>query len=437
MGRLARSRRIARTLWVAIVAGTVGLSLGLFVRAAGSSDTTGASGSQTVPPDIGDVSSYPKITGGEWVRGPNLADAQGRPQPRQEHAVVALNGFVYLIGGFVPIQPAPEATENEPEPFPFEGTGEVLVYTPVGHQTAPAGQQGEWLSLSEGSSFPVPDMHHIIAVKHRGKIWAFGGHAGPFAPTRKVYVFTPDSPDSPEGSWSQVRLEDGTACTGGAQCLSLPNKRAAGAAVSMGNRIYLLGGVVPYLNSPDPVNASIRTTRSVIYLDTESFPLRWKRAPFLRHSREHFDSVVAGGRIWVFHGRNEFSTHMRSVESWAPGANGWRREEKSPVGTSANILARVGKCVYSFGGEFIASNVTGTLIASQVFHVPSRSWRVLESTVRTEPLDATGATSKHGTFGVRFVEEGVTKIMAPGGAATAWFDPMSKVHVFISPESCS
>jgi Ca2+-binding RTX toxin-like protein len=54
-----------------------------------------------------------------------------------------------------------------------------------------------------------------------------------------------------------------------------------------------------------------------------------------------------------------------------------------------------------------------------------------------EPLDASGATSKHGTYGVRFIEGATIKIMAPGGAATAWFDPMSKVHVFDPPGGCS
>ena len=434
MARFGRSRRVAWGLLVALGTGALGLSLGLFLRVAAGVDP---SSSGRPVPDIGDVASYPKISGGRWVRGPNLTDAEGHPQPRQEHAAVELNGFVYLIGGFVPIQPPPQPTENEPEPFPFEGTGEVLVYTPLGHPAAPADREGEWEALPQASSFPVPDMHHIVAVEHQGKIWAFGGHAGPFAPTRKVFVFSPNDPDSPEGTWSQVRVEDGTTCSVQAECLELPEARAAGAAVSVGDRIYLMGGVVPYRNSPDPVNASIRTTRSVIVLDTDSSPLRWRRGPLLHRPREHFNAVVGAGRIWVFHGRNEFSTHMRSVESWAPGAHGWRREQDAPVGTSANILAAVGQCVYSFGGEFIASNVTGTLIASQVFHVPSRSWRVLESTVQTEPLDATGATSKHGTYGVRFTEDGTTKIMAPGGAATAWFDPMSKVHVFNPPGGCS
>ena len=55
---------------------------------------------------------------------------------------------------------------------------------------------------------------------------------------------------------------------------------------------------------------------------------------------------------------------------------------------------------------------------------------MLQTTVRTTPLDASGADSKHGTYGAVITENGRQKIISPGGAATAWFDPMSKVHVF-------
>jgi hypothetical protein len=398
-------------------------------RALGATEAPAVDRHRDGPP----VSAYPIITGGTWVRGANLKDAQGRFQARQEHAAVVLNGFVYLIGGFVPIQPPPQPTENDPEPFAFEGTGEVLVYTPQGQPALPPAVPGQWVSLPSRSWFPLPDMHHIVAVSHRGRIWAFGGHAGPFAPTDGVFVFTPERPGSPVGTWSPVRVADGRPCRPGEQCLTLPTPRSAGAAVSFGRRIYLMGGVVPYENSPDPVNQSIRTTDSVIYLDTTVFPLRWRRAPSLHVSREHFNAVVRRGRIWVFQGRNEVSTHLRGVESMRPGRGGWRREQDAPVGASANILAAVGRRVYSFGGEFIASNITGTLQASQVFDVSTRSWSRLATTVTTGPLDATGADSKHGTYGVTIVENGVRKIMAPGGAATAWFDPMSKVHIFIPP----
>lgn len=379
------------------------------------------------------VASYPVVAGGTWVRAANLKDADGRFQARQEHAAAVLNGFVYLIGGFVPIQPPPVATDDNPEPFPFHGTGEVLVYTPLGHPADPPAVPGQWVSLPETSSFPLPDAHHIVAVSHQGRIWALGGHSGPFSPTAGVYVFTPTSATSPAGAWQQVRASDGGPCGPGEQCLELPERRSAGAAVSVGDRIYLMGGVVPNLDSPDPVNQSIRTTSSVIFLDTTRFPLRWREAPSLRESREHFNAVAAEGRIWVFQGRSERSTHMRGVESMQPGHGGWRPEQDAPVGASANILAAVGTRVFSFGGEFIASNITGTLIASQVFDLTTRRWSRLQTTVATAPLDASGADAKHGTYGVTFVEEGVAKIMAPGGASTAWFDPMSKVHVFIPP----
>lgn len=253
-----------------------------------------------------------------------------------------------------------------------------------------------------------------------------------------MFVFSPASSSAPEGKWSKARVSDGSACVGnGRDCLALPRARSAGAAVSVGDHIYVIGGVEPDPSPRDPVNEAIRTTASVLYLDTKSLPLRWRSAPALRERREHFNAVVAGGRIYVFHGRNERSTHLASVESWKQGERRWRRHQAAPAGTSANILAGAGDCVYSFGGEFIASNVTGTVNASQVFHVPTGTWRRLRTRTRTRPLDAAGAISKHGTYGVPFQEDGTAKIMAPGGAPTAWFDPTSKVHVFTPPRRCA
>ena len=251
----------------------------------------------------------------------------------------------------------------------------------------------------------------------------------------RLGAFTLATSGSAEGTWRRVRASDGRPCAARSRdCLRLPRARAAGAAVSVGPRIYLLGGVEPYRRSPDPVNQSIRTTDSVLYLDPDRTPLRWRRAPRLNDPREHFNAVVGRGRIWAFHGRNERSTHMRQVESWSPGARRWRRDPEAPAGTSANILGAVGSCVYSFGGEFTANNITGTMNASQAFHLPTRSWRRVRSDVRKEPLDASGATTKHGTYGVVFEEDSSMRIMAPGGAPTAWFDPTSKVHVFTPPQ---
>jgi hypothetical protein len=399
-----------------LLTGSAGVAAGLAVtpRAASAADGLDTGRGRERP-----ISAYPLVRAGVWSRGNNLRDRAGRYQARQEHAAAVLNGFVYLIGGFVPIQPPPAPTENLPEPFLFVGTGEILVYTPLGHPASGPAVPGAWVSLPTSSSFPHESMHHINAVAHRGQIWAFGGHAGPFQPTAEVHVFTPRSVTDPTGTWRMAGI-------------ALPQPRSAGAAVSVGRRIYLIGGVVPSPNSPDPINRSISTTASVIYLDTTESPLRWRTAPSLREPREHFNAVYAEGRIWVFQGRNERSTHMRGAESMAvPNhRDGWRREQDAPFGASANVLGRIGRRVYSFGGEFIASNITGTVIASQFFDLRTRSWSRLQTTVRTTPLDASGADSKHGTYGAVISENGQEKIISPGGAATAWFDPMSKVHVF-------
>lgn len=400
-----------------------------------------------------EIDGVPRLKGGEWTRIANLKDNQGRFQSRQEHSAVALNGFVYLIGGFVPTQPPPTPTEANPEPFPFNGTAEVLAYVPAdqpGATFVPLGKEvaqvASFRSLGSGSNFPEPSKHHIVSVAHQGRIWSLGGHAGPFTPTDTVYQFMPNSPSAPEGTWSGVNPGDASPCDpASGTCLKLPEPRAAGAAVSVGSRIYLLGGVVPYAGTRDPANESIRTSDSVLSLDTTSFPLTWQTEPPMFDSREHFNAVVAGGRIWAFLGRGERSTHMRGVESWAPGEPDWRREPDAPIGASANVLAAVGDCVYSFGGEFIASNVTGTMIESQVFHVPSRTWREVDATFSTTPLDAATPAvgpapvpiSRHGTYGIAFVENGKTRIMAPGGAITAWFNPISQVHVFTPPSNCA
>jgi hypothetical protein len=389
----------------------------------------------SAPADAHDISLYPKIQGGEWRRTENLKDTEGRFQARQEHTALETNGFVYVINGFVPLQPPPKPTEEDPEPFLFKPTNEMLVYVPAGHSTAAGSTRGQWRVLERTSWFPKDDYHHMMAANHGGKIWALGGHNGVrFFPADTIYVYTPVSRTDPNGSWTAIK-DDGSPCDALAGCLVLPEPRAAGTAVSVGNSIYVLGGVVFNKGATDP-NESIRATNSVVFLDTSKTPHRWEVAPPMIDEREHFNAAVLEGRIWVFHGRNGRSTHLKGVESWAPGEAAWRREPDAPVGTSANILAAVGSCVYSFGGEFNANNVTGTVTASQVFHVPTRTWRLVEPTFSKEPYDASGVTSKHGTYGLVFEEQGQKKIMAPGGAGTAWFDPMSRVHVFVPPADC-
>ena len=94
-----------------------------------------------------DISFYPRIKGGEWRRTENLKDTEGRFQARQEHTALETNGFV-------PQQPPPKPTEEDPEPFLFKVTNEMLVYVPAGHPAAPGSTKGQWRVLEKTSWFP-------------------------------------------------------------------------------------------------------------------------------------------------------------------------------------------------------------------------------------------------------------------------------------------
>jgi hypothetical protein len=379
------------------------------------------------------VAAFDRLSGGVWERGENLLDHEGRYQARQEHMVVELNGFVYISNGFVPIAPPPEATLENPEPDTFEPTDGMMAYVPAGHP-AVDDAEGQWVRLN--SRFPEPHHHHVIFAAHRGRIWAFGGHDEKFHPTDHVYVFTPQNENAPEGNWHAVDDEGAFCDPLERDCLRLPRPLAAGFAVSFGDRIYILGGVEWDDTPADPVNAPIVATANVWVLDTAARPFDWVEAPPMHTPREHFTAVVVGGRIYALQGRNQWSPRLQAVESWAPGEVEWRPEPDAPIGASANIVGAVGSCIYAFGGEFIATTHTGTLSVSQVFHVPTNTWRILEPAFREEPYDASLADRLHGVFGAVITETGEQKIIAPGGGERAWLAPISRVHFFTPPEQC-
>jgi hypothetical protein len=385
------------------------------------------------------VEDYATMQAGEWVRGPNITTPEGEPMPRQEHAIVNLEGFIYGINGLVPVEEEVAPTADEPDPDAHEWGRATTVYVPPDHPYRDTAES-EFLHL-DGDALHPTAYHHLIAAAHKGRIWTFGGHAIEFEPTDEVYVFSPGEGGLPEGSWSGIRARDGGPCDPQNpqerdECLTLPEPRAAGAAVSVNEGIYLLGGVVYDEDPRDPVNGVIRADTSVYFLDTTEYPLAWQRMPSMEHAREHFSAELIGDRIYAMRGRTADDTKMRSVESWAPGEEQWRQEQDAPIGGSAGVVASIDQCIYVFGGEFTPMTMTGTLRASQVFHAPTGTWQLLQSQIADEP-DASDALALHGVFGEVFTTKASPHIFVFGGGDEAWGAPISKTHIFTPPASCA
>ena len=104
----------------------------------------------------------------------------------------------------MPIRPDPDPTEEDPEPFRFTPTNEMLVYVPAGHAAAEDGAAGEWRVLDRESWFPHDTYHYMMAAIHDGEIWAIGGHYGDFDPVDTLHIFRPGGEDDPNGAWRKI-----------------------------------------------------------------------------------------------------------------------------------------------------------------------------------------------------------------------------------------
>ena len=95
------------------------------------------------------------MRGGEWGRGPNITTPEGEPMPRQEHAVVNLEGFIYGINGIVPASPTPEPTAAEPDPEDHAWGRATTVYIPP-RSSLPTPRRPNFFTSSVKRCIPRP-----------------------------------------------------------------------------------------------------------------------------------------------------------------------------------------------------------------------------------------------------------------------------------------
>jgi N-acetylneuraminic acid mutarotase len=216
------------------------------------------------------------------------------PTPRQEVAVAAVDGLVYVIGGF--------GRSGQP-------AATVEVYDPATNQ---------WELRA-----PLPAAtHHPAAAVVNGRLFVIGGYTGGAVSgnaVETVYEYEPA-----RNAW--------------ATRAPLPTPRGALTAVVLSGRIHALGG-----------SGDGNTGAHEVY-DVASN--RWSSANPMPTPRDHLTAVAYQGRVWAIGGRTSFmGTQFPNVEIYDPTTNSWQTGTPLPTGRGGLAAAVMGDRIFVFGGE--------------------------------------------------------------------------------------
>lgn len=230
-----------------------------------------------------------------WIPLPPLPEG-----PRQEHAVSALDGKVYVVGGFV----------GNPLALPSDVVEVYDVAANTWGRVAP---------------FPLADAHHIGAAVADGKLYAIGAlTGGAFAAIDRLYVYDPI-----EDEWT--RLDD------------LPEPRGAMGAAHVDGRLYAVGGT-------DADGAT--TARHDVY-DIESN--QWTEVAPLPSPRDHLAVVAIDGMIYAVGGRR-FLVNTGEVNRYDPQTNEWETLTPMPTARGGIAAAVLNGRLVVVGGEGFSPN---------------------------------------------------------------------------------
>lgn len=257
------------------------------------------------------------------------------PTPRWASSVGAINGVIYVAGGYNGSHQSTHSAYNtatntwsSKNPFLqtnaaygvfatgsfycFAGTNassivsSVWAYDPVGNTWA------------QGVDVPdVPRQNSGGAVLN-DKFYILGGRSSTGV-TNLNYVN-----DRPTGVWS-------------GPLTPMPTARSGLSAATVGNIIYAIGGDTNSANPTGVVEAYDPVANT------------WSTKAPMPTPRFDFDVAVLNGLIYAIGGTNG-STELNTVEAYDPLTNTWSSAPPLPTARAALVAATVGNTIYAIGG---------------------------------------------------------------------------------------
>lgn len=266
-------------------------------------------------------------TAGGSSSGPEGSPVQEQraavPIARGEHGVGALNGEVYVLGGFTPTV-----------------TASVQAYSP---------EQDSWRDVAD---FPVV-FHHPNVASVGGSLYVLGFHAGSGQRVAdgSAYAYDPET-----DSWTERAP------------LPLGTERGASCVTTFEDKIYVFGGTndiaLPDASVYDPAEDS------------------WEALPLLPMPRHHCIAAVVNDRIYIVSGRDVIIEEVQT-ESFVFDPETQSYEEVAPILTPRGGAAggELHGRIYVFGGEGNINDENGIFHEAEEYDPSSDSWSPLPDMV--------------------------------------------------------
>jgi N-acetylneuraminic acid mutarotase len=280
------------------------------------------------------------------------------PEPDEELYGVAMNGKLYVIGGW-----------ND-----GKAGGVTYEYDPA---------TDKW---TKKQSMPRP-AHHAALAAANGKIYVMGGFVAPsdtalplgaaWQPIDNAWQYDPIA-----DSWKSLP--------------PLPTKRGSAVAVEVGGKIYTIGGATTMEgrvldtssgrlgDSKDPFFTAFGAAR-VLSVNEVYDPAtnKWETRQPMSVPRNHAFAGAVNGKIYVIGGRTGqgfilTATNTDVVEEYNPLSDAWSApKERMPTARSGGVSGTDGRRIYVAGGEVTTQQLVGAFRAIEAFDPVTNSWSKL------------------------------------------------------------
>lgn len=313
---------------------------------------------------VSSESAQPESDQGTWHTAAPI------PTKRTEVAAAAVDGKVYVVGGFE--KPSLGNLLN------LTITPSVEMYDPVANR---------WTSKA-----PMPvGLHHAGIGVVDGRLYVIGGYRQSgfsiWNPVATVYAYDPGT-----DTWTSRA--------------PMPTARGALSVTEHGGKLYAIGGYDRKAN-----NAQVEVYDPVRNV--------WTTAAPLPTSRDHLGTATVAGKIYAIGGRidGDYHQNLAVMEQYDPATDRWRRVADLPTARSGITAAVVEGRIYVFGGE----GSSGTFNENEAYDPPRDIWQ------RLAPMP----TARHGIGSA--VVQGRIYVISGGPTPGGSFSDLNEVFTIPSP----